>query len=451
MFFGLTIREDDKRQLLMGQATLGPHELDGQLYDAYAQFSPTKGDELPLPFEGSVAEAFKVDFALGRGVEPGLSIVIPLPHEELADVGLQRVRRAIIANCFPQIAAGFLECDVAGAPLNRTTLKAWAVNFPDLNLEAAIDMAVEVFDPERPAPFSATAVDRNAELTDQRFEKSALAEMRAAFADGRTISARIPIIVRKRGAAVETGYLLTHLRRVQEDQHGAEIYVRGRVTVPKQRKVLVSRNVVGLLVAEDGPLSEFLGDAEPPSHVRWTAVNVREKAKYVTPDETLRIAATTLRQLERLVQDESLERIFEDAFKDFFWRPKPQEPKPKPKTDSDGKPDLPPARAFWEVRKRQGGFEVARTDKEAPPSVAVEVAYARRRGKPDWKPTDFQLHGGAIDLKQTGAAIVEADGNVIKIDAAELGFSVTATGFDPNRDLVVKVLAVEEVLDAAAA
>lgn len=79
VFLGLTIRHDDREQLLMGQTVLTHHALsDGKRLDSHA-FYAIRGDEnlqLPERSPDAITE-FKRLFALQRNDEPGLSIVVP--------------------------------------------------------------------------------------------------------------------------------------------------------------------------------------------------------------------------------------------------------------------------------------------------------------------------------------------------------------------------------------
>lgn len=446
-FFGLTVRAEDGRRLLMGQAILGPHEIGGQRFEAYGEFSPTLGDEMPAPFEdgvgepffnGAACEEFARDFRLARASEPGLSLVVPAVRSEVVVDDLVGVKRALIANSFPQVASGLLAFDVEGDVLNAGTLEEWAARWPELHLSGAIAVAREAVNPTRVW----SAAERR-QIAPASFAEGELEEMRRTFATGELVSVRVPVTVKRIEGGGDLGAMLLHLRRCREGEVGSEHYARSRLTVPRQPKVLTGRDVIGLLMAEDGALSNFLGDAEPPSHARWTHQNLRDVARYRRTQDTLWKVANALRQLERLLQDEDAESINPDAFKALFSRPKP---KPETERDPGATPplDLPPRRAFWSVESRRGGFTVRRPDDVEVKDVDVEVAYMRRRGAPDWRETDFAF-GRDIVLEATGEAEVAAAGNVIRISRAAPGFALTASGFDAHRDVVVLVRASDDI------
>jgi hypothetical protein len=442
MFFGITVR-DDGRRLLMGQVILGPHDVGDKKYEAYGEFSPTDEDILPEPFEGDdTVAAFLEDFAISRTDEPGLSLVVPAARREIVSDDLDPIKRALVANCFPQIASGLLSFDVEGDALNASSLTEWGARWPGLNLEGAISVAQEAC-----APTRVWTAQQRAELGSDSFTEGDLAKMREAFTAGELVSVRVTVTVRAISGGDATGSMLLHLRKVRQGEQASEHYARSRLTVPKQRRVLAGGDVIGLLMAEDGPLSDFLGDAEPPSHARWTHQNLRDVARYRNPQPTLTKVANALRQLERVLRDEEAENVNREAFKTLFSRPKP---KPTRTVDPAPQPplDLPPTRPFWKVESRPGGFAVVRPAEVGAADVVVEVAYAQRRGTPNWKETDFVL-GSDIAVTWEGRGDVRTSGNAIWISRAEPELRVEANGFDINRDLVVTVRAAESDRDEA--
>lgn len=437
MFFGLTVREEDGRRLLMGQTILGPHEIEERKYEAYGEFSPTRGDAMPAPFEDSTIDEFVQDFGITRVMEPGLSLVVPSVRPEIVERDLDAVKRALAANCFPQVASGLLKFDVEGDALDADTLAQWAARWPDLNLAGAVSVAEEAVGQSR----LWLAIERP-ELTAESFEEGQVEEMRAAYAEGELVSVRVPVTIRRIVGSDAVGAMVLHLRKTHPGEAGSEHYARSRLTVPRQRRVLAGRQVIGLLMAEDGELSNFLGDAEPPSHARWTHQNLRDVQRYRRTQETLSKVANALRQLERVLQDEEAESVNRDAFKALFSRPKPR-PKIEREPNSSPPVDLPPARAFWTVQSRPGGFTVQRPASVRVEDVIVEVAYARRRGTADWNETDFSFDRDAT-VEARGGGEVSARGNVIEVRNAAPGLKVNAAGFDPNRDIVVTVRAMED-------
>jgi hypothetical protein len=92
--FGLTVRSDDHRRLLMGHATLRSHRLDGKSYTPDGFFGDGLAGTLALAEERtSVLDAFASAFRLERRADPGLSVVVPYVDKDITH---------------PRLVAGFL-------------------------------------------------------------------------------------------------------------------------------------------------------------------------------------------------------------------------------------------------------------------------------------------------------------------------------------------------------
>ena len=79
--FGLTIRDDDRRRMLMGKTVLKGHYAgDEYCQDGYFGVRPDDAEHFIMPIEDDgVIEEFLNVFHSYRGNEPGLSIFVPWP------------------------------------------------------------------------------------------------------------------------------------------------------------------------------------------------------------------------------------------------------------------------------------------------------------------------------------------------------------------------------------
>ena len=77
--FGLTVREDEPRRVLMGSAVVQTHTIRGEDFQPDAWFGLRESlDQLVLPVEDpALIGSFISAFGLIRTTEPGLSIVVP--------------------------------------------------------------------------------------------------------------------------------------------------------------------------------------------------------------------------------------------------------------------------------------------------------------------------------------------------------------------------------------
>src|SRR6266571_7064184 len=77
-FFGLTVREEDGKRLLMGQSVLKTHTIAKTRFTPYGFYSHREDDGFPLPIQDlDRMEEFRQRFNLKRTTETGLSVVIP--------------------------------------------------------------------------------------------------------------------------------------------------------------------------------------------------------------------------------------------------------------------------------------------------------------------------------------------------------------------------------------
>lgn len=83
--FGLTVRQSDRRQLLMGKAFLHLHEYQGTEYKANGYWCHKSDDVgLALPIENPLElNQFVQEWKLRRRDEPGLSAVSPFVSDQL--------------------------------------------------------------------------------------------------------------------------------------------------------------------------------------------------------------------------------------------------------------------------------------------------------------------------------------------------------------------------------
>ena len=115
-FFGLTVQSDTGQRALMGQTVLGMHTLNNEDYPPHAFFAEmqlaTEGKKsLPLPITDEVfLNEFSKQFRLTRANEPGLSVVIPFPNQEL-----DRERMIVVA-----ISNYFIPIPPSSTPSRRT-------------------------------------------------------------------------------------------------------------------------------------------------------------------------------------------------------------------------------------------------------------------------------------------------------------------------------------------
>jgi hypothetical protein len=120
---------------------------------------------------------------------------------------------------------------------------------------------------------------------------------------------------------------------------------------------------------------------------------------------------------------------------------KPGEPGDKPPFTPP-----PPTPRWYRLNGKPGGFTIA--DSGTPPTevgsvLRVSVAYDLPSGNPlkAWSKFDFDFKEKTSRLQFIGNGVnVKARaGNIMEIEVIKPDFQVTATGFDINRDLFVRI------------
>jgi hypothetical protein len=104
------------------------------------------------------------------------------------------------------------------------------------------------------------------------------------------------------------------------------------------------------------------------------------------------------------------------------------------------------------IDQESGGFTVRAgpeiTTALLPCQIRLSMAYDLEDGDPirSWSPYDFNLGDpdGDIEIERDGASIVELRGNQLLLEARDPDFRVRVHGFDPNRDLEVRVYRLRE-------
>jgi hypothetical protein len=450
-WFGLTTRADG-RTLLMGKAAIAPRQVDDTRYPAFARWAVLEDgpQRLERPVEDQkTLRRFRRCFQLQRSDgEPGLSVVVPWPK---SDPNIEEIRRSVLKEWAVPILGGRLvfeiQNDVIDAAVATTLLPQVfgerAANF--IEAVASDETAAMALPELRPYP--------EAGLDEGRLDATVLETLRARYAVGEVVSVRLPIILpRKEAQEADCGHVRLHLARAAQGERAQALRLRDDITVPRGVTFAVD-GVHNALVAEEGPAAEFLADAEPPAHDNWTVTTrLRERWRYER--RILNLIRTALAKLYHLLAA-GAERDLPDELLQFFWFEDPagsgngrarakRQQRRTPETPSD----LPPPRPRQlTIDQERGGFAVRAgpglTADLLPCRIRVSVAYDLEDGDPLrlWSPYDFNLGDaeGDLEIEQDGARIIELRGNQVLMEARDQAFRLRVHGFDPNRDLEVRV------------
>lgn len=472
-FLGLTVRDDDAKALLMGQAVLKVHRIKRDRFPPYGYYSRVENDDFSMPVgDARAIRRFCQDFGVTREREPGLSLVIPHPRDELAPLDL--VRAAIIHYFYPILSGGLVievakghevqvvsretidalvaTVDWTGTDTNHATLgKLFSLARWAIALSQADHVAL-VPPPGEEAP----------EWNEELFSADDLQSIRARYDAGERIALRVPVKIHRAHHAPRMSWFGVYLERDDSLRRGEDHYIRQGITISDMRLVR-DRGVRGIVVVEERGLSSMLGDSENPSHTKWEVRAGKLRDRYVHGSKCVNFVRIALRQLVELLQrpPQGLDR---DLLSEVFSITLPDD---APEVDGDGatrpgrkrrdadtepdSPHPPDARPVpFRVSPIEGGFLVAgkaATGTAQSRLVEVRAAYEVRRGNPfrRYDPCDFRVEQAPISIEADGATVEQKEQNRISFRIERDDFEVRVTGFDHLRDLRVRANLVKEI------
>lgn len=457
-FFGLTVRQNETRRLLMGQSVLKIHRANGQRYAPYGYYGRFE-DDYALPVEDPEhIDRFCRDFSIRRNGEPGLSVIIPYPDEEIE---IESVIRSVINQYFFPLLSGDLVVIVAAgtnqqvldeknlltyidgtdwhdrkALIRRLEFAKWCLSQPDGAFERL----------KEPSEGRAPKWD------EALFEPAQLQDLRSRFEAGERLAYYLPLWVEPKKKEIEHSHFKLFLERDALIDKGEDYFIRDGITVTgvssqrqKGMRVIVS--------VADRPLSRLLGDSENPAHTEWQERSPKFRNRYNLGPACLRFVKNSPREMIR-IHSMPAEGRDTKLLRDLFYvdldlgketKTDRKIPKDGPGVGSLGGADTPtgtPPRLL--LSRVKGGFRLSLHPeaKVYPRTIEMEMAYDVRQGNPFrlYRPYDFDLEKVPISIEGVGLTYRIVQPNGMKVTTEQPDFQLTITGFDLNRDLKIKII-----------
>ena len=462
--FGLTVRADDKQRLLMGQAILRSHRVKshrtGDIYYQDGWFGKRQSNDArpvyPLN-DKETLETFQNTFQLARRDEPGLSLVVPYLQNEIND---DELIAAVLRGYFYPIVMGDLQVLIrtgeSRLELTADTItKKVEVMSADLRAEIqpVVNLAIWARNNDEPFPELGTPnAEAGPQWTNEIVPESIRALVREVLKTKEPLGLRVPVDVRPRarGKPRRPSYFDVLLVRDDKEASGRPIFIREGIIISDVRGHR-SRGVRSLVVIESGSLATMLGDSENPAHTQWQKHGSKFKDKYYSGGSTIRFVADSVAEIVR-ISTEAEDQEDLSLLSDIFSIPAGEgeegieEADVKKKADDARKVEIPepPGKSVirFVVTPVEGGFTVKSSSplSPLPAFVRVRIAYDVRRGNAfnKYDPADFRLE--KMDVKISGAEILEQLENILKLQVLEENFSLAVRGFDPNRDVRISVI-----------
>jgi hypothetical protein len=462
-FFGLSIRHDDNKRLLLGTSVFKSHRSNGQYFCPDGYFGVKDKSSVVLPItDAATLDRFSTEFQLKRTSEPGLSVVMPWVDPEITAIALIE---ATVRGYFYPILTGALSVTIETPDktvvIDDSTLDEAALMLGEeqsqdvLNLVELAEWAstrkpqdllkLAPCDPDRP------------DWTDNLIPTDQLKPLRKSLENGDKVAVRAFLTVREKGKAPKPSHFDFFLWK-DGYESGRPVFIREGLIISDIRAPR-ARGLRSLVVAEAGPLASLLGDAENPAHTEWQSKGENFRGKYTFGPSFLDFVTKAVANFVHALtsQDEEEDRTL---LLDIFSLPpekdeeEPKQPEKKKKkkgkeTEDDPDPQESKKKRF-RVTKADGGFTVTRGDAGTQPPARLDIkcAYVARGKNPlnvyrkslDAQSPDFRIgEDGVSIVSQEGVEIVKIKNNQLWIEVLKQDFKLTVSGFDRNRDLFLNV------------
>ncbi|MCB1105989.1 MAG: hypothetical protein KDK74_14760 [Cephaloticoccus sp.] len=469
--FGLTVRIDDERSLLMGSSVLRSHNLGDKDYlpDGYWGVpSDEPDDHFIMPVDdSSILDSFRRTFGITRKLESGLSLVVPWID---TSVTCKTIIEAVISGYFAPLLDGSLRVVVVEENL-ETVLdadsfmeEARRIGDSETVRLAALAHWGEFAKPNQHIVVAMHPMNKP-EWSDVLLSDDQVENLKTLLkSPPKRAVLRVPIRVRRKGGqAIETSFRVF----LEEDRaaDGRPVFVRDGILISDVRAPR-DAGVRAVVVIDDHcsssgedekrppSLSALLGDAENPAHTQWQRDSSNFRGKYDYGDACLSFVIQSAHKiLGRLhAKDEQGDPwLLADVFylEDPEGDPDPSGDRIKGKEKPDvPKPESPPPPKpkFYRVQSARGGFTLqpgAVPPAKVPVTLRVEVAYDVRKGNPfkKYAVDDFRLLQGTVRIegREQGIKLVRVEKNEMELEVRDALFGLTVTGFDTKRDLIVNV------------
>ena len=469
-FFGLTVRSDDARQLLLGRSVLKYHQVNDRSYKSDGYFGVGREDGFMLPADDpAILARFRDDFRISRRAESGLSVVVPWYEDGGSDgVTRDKVVAAVLRGFFYPVLMGHLSVTIA-TPADDITLESGSILQTIQTMEPAL--ARDLLPLAELAEWAQTrmlgeflsldppSADQSQKWSSPLVPPAVIANIRQSLAQRNRLAVRVPMHVQSRTSDPQPTFFNIFLEHSERDSE-RPVFIRDELIILDVKSPRIPQ-VRALVIVEDDPLATLLRDAETPAHTQWNQDTSHFKNKYKFGPGVIQFVRLSVLELLRIV-NEAEQQPDPTITIDFFSVPSPPDKdesvpgrrrRARPEPGGGPTPPLPPLPPVpprrFRIEKLLGGFGIrpGQPGASLPAFIDVQVAYDIRRGNPlkKYHPADFDLNRAPIrhDTNANNISVKQADANRMLVAVDGPDFNLDVTGFDPDRDLYVKAEAKE--------
>jgi hypothetical protein len=487
-FFGLTVRNAEETEppvILLGQSQLREHciENSGDL-DPFGFFARHEGEgadyrkhaisDLPM------LTRFRSAFGLHRNFdEPGLSVVIPYPSEELTGPELAK---AAISQFFLPILSGQLEVeihDAKGAAVfsSKSLLESinqipWGKIDPEplrrhvrLATWALIEGKEQIYELARPTS------PTQPKFSENMIEASRRIVLSQKFISGQRLAFRIPVPVEPIGSSeVVWSHVEVFMEYDRNSSTKEDLYVRKGLTLVEHRgKQANQPGLRSILIAQDPPIYEMLRASENVAHTKWRQKGADKLTQqYIRGPSKIGFVLGTVPSLVQALLSPEEEADWW-TLADLFPQSEPSPllegiTTPSEQGETKGSPvkrpptqeeeiviDVPPGKVRqWRVKPTQQGLRIEPNPKYEgdfrPMRFVAAYGLLNRHAYGSHNPADFSFEDDKAMINATDASVRVVDHNRLEITPLSRHFAIELTGFDQRRSLDYQ-LVVDETAD----
>jgi len=449
-FFVFTTRSEDKKTYLAGQSILKFQQVSDKSFSPDGWFGKKEDDGFGMPEDDSdTIRKFRDTFNLSRvNDEPGLSIVIPWLDECIT---AQTLAESVISEYFYPILNSDLEVIIETPEkkmeLNDNTLLD-EVRKIDKSIEQTLVHRVDL------AGYFLTH-PKEAYITLEKYSGSkpvwqpemignkSANEIRNKLNADDIVVIKAPVEIIRKDGGKEISHLIIVIKKCVEAAQSSTFIRDGllisEVGSPK------ARGTYSLVIINDKPLKDLLGNAENPAHTKWEEGSSHYKNKYRYGGDYLRFVRLSVAKIIQFIQKEDEEEDIR-VLMDIFSIPSPSSELTKKGSKPGGKKVIPPdikqssKKQYYDLEQTKDGFRVRGKDVFIGQRLyIVKMAYDRVRGNPfsKWKAADFDVKKLAVISSNLDQ--IESSENSIRFMALNNDFELLVSGFDINRDLKIDV------------
>ena len=276
-------------------------------------------------------------------------------------------------------------------------------------------------------------------------------EIRTSLEEGHVLRVAASLTVRRKGGAPEVGTFCCYLAK-HPQFHALPCHVREDLIIPNVTRSKLA-GFASLVRVENGALATLLGDSEGPAHTEWQVSLRSFKDSYVFgglaikfvsefPHELLKRVYAASKQLDRQL----LNDLFRDVRELVSAPGTPRQPTRGIGENQGGTEPPPPELQrdlpAYRIGDLETGFVLTGTGTQdsVGKRVRVTAAYETSKGNPfkAYDPNDFRFEADSLEIESFGCEWTIHEPNVGEVLIQDAAFTLRVTGFDTNRDLVVK-------------